>query len=352
MALLDNIEELLLTLSDQEIDKLFNLQEALTSDTRLEREAYTDGLISSEALYTTYKDFFQIYLDVKKRGIQSFADLGAGNGRSKLLFDLLKAPFQTTTYEFVPERVQATKEAYSALQLPDHKNIKEMNLLEEALPDHDAYFLYLPVGATLDHLVEELKNLSISRDRFLYVIESHGDLLNYLKKSFTTLELLKSIPLNSKRHDPHLHVFQLRSCEKQLNREKELIQKAQSRIDNGFSLKTLLPFEIYALLKHFGQSPLNQIVVKEAHMKWMASIEGWKEGPTIDSIETLFPSRIIYFEQIDSLLKAPKSLAPFIQKRRDREFEKTAKPSEKIRKIILSNPFKIEFASGEIKKGP
>lgn len=353
MALLkENILKGLNELSDRELDLGFHLREALTSPELKDREAYTDGLISSEALYTSYRDFYQIYQDLierrEEKKIESFADLGAGISRSKILFDLLEAPFQTMTYEFVPERVEAAKEAYQKLKLPHVKGIIKYNLKEKALPSHDAYFLYLPVGPTLDHLVEELKNLSLKKSRLLYVIESHGDLLNYLKKCFPDLKELSRYPLHSQRHDPNLYVFELDSCKEQIKREKEILKQAKDEIDQGFFSSQLEPFELYTLLKAFGNDPLCQIIVREEQFSWLASIEGWKEGPVADSIESLFPPRIIPTEQIEGLVRAPTSLGPYIARRRSSE----ESSSQRIRKIVLDHPLSLEFADGHFEKVP
>lgn len=351
MALLKSeVLSLIETHSDEEIDKAFGLSMALKSASLSDPEAYGDGLTGAKALYTSYQDFFTIYKDLLKRTeVSSFADLGAGIARSKLLFDHLRAPFHTFSYEFVPERVAVTREAYQGLPHPE--GICETDLKEQALPDHDAYFLYLPVGPTLDHILEGLKRLSLSKERYLYVIESHGDLIPYLKKSLSSLEERETLPLKSTRHDPKLYVFRLKSATHQLKREDELVREASLSMEKGFSLKGLKDFELYALFRAFAHDPFMQIEVEDDSFNWLASLESWREGPLPESIETLYPPRIIKHQQLARLLKAAPSLRPFILERKDESIPSLMR----LRKIILKDKILLEYANGKIvekKRGP
>ena len=105
MALLKDpkhLENLLYKLTDCELDATLGLKQAITCNGGIEKsESYSDGSTGPNALYTSYRDYFSLYKDLRERRVKSFAELGAGISRSKLLFDLLKAPFKTSTYEYV-----------------------------------------------------------------------------------------------------------------------------------------------------------------------------------------------------------------------------------------------------------
>jgi hypothetical protein len=217
-------------LSAQEIDRRFGLPSCLEVSLD-EEEAYGDGHTGPEALYTDYRDLLIIHNDLKEREITSFADLGAGNCRSKILFDFLHSPFISAAYEFAHERIEGAKKCYRQLNLKDEKNFFNQDLRKSDLSSYESFLLYLPVGETLDHVIEKLKVLSQRRAPLLYVIESHGDLIPYLEDRLPHLDLLKKEKLHGERHDPYLRIYRLKDSYAQIEREKDLQEKNSKSIE-------------------------------------------------------------------------------------------------------------------------
>lgn len=331
-------------LSSSEVDQLLNLKPALEVSTS-DREAYGDGLTGVNALYTSYQDFLLIYEDLQKRKAKSFVDLGAGNCRSKILFDYLEAPFKSTAIEFAEERVESAKECYKSLGLSRFpEGIIQQDLRESNLGPYEAFFLYLPVGPTIDSIIEKLKTISVKEERILYVIESHGDLISYLQDHLTSLELLEKRTLHSKRHDPNLYIFRLKSCEDQLAREKELKEKAQKLIktEGGFLTEGLMDWEKWFVFSLFKEDPFLQFLVNEESFKWLASLESWQYGVVRGTLETAYPYRIHKLSQIEGVILPTNTWLKLVKERRD-----TFKPPlNAIRKIIVSPTAQVEYAGG------
>ncbi len=349
MALLNslNYRDALEKYQDSEIDQSIGLTSPLKSKFQdKDKESYSDGLTGVDALFTSYQDFLTIHDDLIKRNLKSFGDLGAGNCRSKILFDLIQAPFSSVAFEFVPERISAARSCYQSLGLTDNEGLIEADLKSYQLPQLDAYFIYLPVGETLKHIIHQLKNHSIKRVPFLYVIESHGDLINYLEDQLPTLKKLDELPLTGTRHNPNINVYQLSNCSEQLEREQELIKKSQSALlsQKGFSLQNLSPWEKYFLFDTYQESSSLQFIVKEENSSWLASIEGWQYGIQQGTVETKFPYRIHRLEQLVAITEPPKAWVQFVKERRD-----TFKPPlSSIKKLIIAPKTALERANGDL----
>jgi hypothetical protein len=349
MALLNslNYRDTLKKYQDCEIDQSIGLISPLKSKFQdKDKESYSDGLTGADALFTSYQDFLTIHDDLIKRNFKSFGDLGAGNCRSKILFDLIKAPFSSFAFEFVPERISAARSCYQSLGLADNEGLIEANLKHCQLPLLDAYFIYLPVGETLKRIIQQLKIHSIKKTPFLYVIESHGDLINYLEDQLPTLKKIEELPLVGTRHHPNINVYQLTSCSEQLEREDELIKKSQEALisQRGFSLQELKTWEKYFLFYTYQESSSLQFIVKEENSSWLASIEGWQYGIKQGTVETKFPYRIHQLEQLVAITEPQEGWLQFVEERRD-----TFKPPlSSIKKLIFAPEAALERANGDL----
>lgn len=336
------------SLSNEEIDRKLNLSPALEVSLSNE-EAYGDGLTSAEALYTSYHDLLLIYEDLIKRKIKSFVDLGAGNCRSKILFDYLNASFQSTAIEFAKERIESAKKSHHSLGLDKFSE----GFIGEDLRNcefnyYDALFIYLPVGETLDSIISKLKEVSLTSPRILYVIESHGDLISYLQDHILSLELLEKKALHSERHDPSLYIFKLGNCQDQLNREEELKEKADRLLkeEGGFLLHGLKDWEKWYLFSLYKENPHLQLLVNEENFKWLASVEKWQYGVVRGTLETAYPYRIHKLFQIEAVLSPTDIWLELVKERRD-----TFKPPlNALRKIIVSPHAMVEYAGGSRKE--
>lgn len=337
--------------SSRELDQILGLKESLHSKYNDQEEAYSDGLTGSDALYTSYQDLLMIRQDLMERNLKDFGDLGAGNCRSKILFDYLESPFKSTAYEFVPERIKEAKATYQQLGLKEAHHFIEGDLKDcslATLEAHDAFFIYLPVGPTLEKLVEKFKELSLHKKLILYVIESHGDLIDYLQDHLEPLRVLKKLELSSQRHIPELYVFELGNCAQQMNKEKDLLRVANSGLNSRgeFSLECYGPREMLFLFKSLVNWQYLQLLIREDDFEWLACLEGWRYGIQKDTVETIHPYRIHYLNQVKALIVPDKVLLPYITERRD-----TFKPPlSSIRKIKVKPTLEIERANGTFEK--
>ncbi len=345
MALLRPTLTEIQNLPAQEIDRRFGLPSCLEVSLD-EEEAYGDGLTGAQALYTDYRDLLIIHNDLRERGLTSFADLGAGNCRSKILFDYLDSPFISAAYEFAHERIEGAKKCYRDLNLKDEKNFFNQDLRSCDLSSYESFLIYLPVGETLDHVIEKLKVMSLKSTPLLYVIESHGDLIPYLEDRLPHLHLLKKEELHGDRHDPFLRIYQLENSQAQIEREEALKEKATkaSMDSGGFSLSGLKVWELWFIFSLFREDSYAQFLVREDNFKWLASVEKWTYGIQKDTLETHYPYRIHHLNQLQAILWPPSPFKEYVKERRDL----FKPPLSALRKIIVSPKAALEFAGGEI----
>jgi hypothetical protein len=182
----------------------------------------------------------------------------------------------------------------------------------------------------------------------LYVIESHGDLIDYLNDHLKALSLIKKYQLKSQRHLPDLFVFELNSCAQQIEDEQRLLKKAKSQLKNNhqLSLEKYNAQDKLFLFKSLGHWEYLQLLISEDHFEWLACLEGWQYGIQKDTIETIHPYRIHNLEKIKALIIPEEKLLPYIRERRD-----TFKPPlSAIRKIKIYPTLEIERANGLFEK--
>jgi len=313
-------------------------------------ETYTDGLISPEALYTSFSDYHIIYQDFRQRGLNTFCDLGGGIGKGKLLFDALSSsqpnPPRSYSFELIPERSERGLFAHQKLKFSFPEGFINGDLLVEPLPSCQSYFIYLPVGSALDSILDKLEELCLHSTAILYVIESHGDLISYLRKSLP-LSLLKKHSLKGTRHNPYLHIFEISNLHSFRNAKKSLLKKAEKLLTKkaGLNLRALSEGQTFLLFKGLEKNKENlQFVVREEENKtWLASVEGWRHSITPGAIETQIPFRIVKIKQIDAVL-IPQGEWLKIIKLRAQQCIDGFKPQ--IRKIILKPHAMLEFSNG------
>lgn len=153
------------------------------------------------ALYTSLEDFSKIFSHPLVKG--TFLDLGCGLGQGCLLYSKTFPDRNSIGLELESSRVEEGIKQKHFLGL-NNVELKIHDLLIEATPLADTYFLYFPTGPILDKLLTEL--YSQKRTFTLVAIESHGDLLPRLEFE-NWLELEDEIPLSSQRHYPNAKVY-------------------------------------------------------------------------------------------------------------------------------------------------
>lgn len=338
------------TLTSNEIDSLLGIQ-----DTHLllknphyekEKELYTDGLTSADALYTDYRDFASLYDSLIESKINSFCDLGSGIGRSKLLFDHWEAPFQSYALEFVKERHDEGLRVHQSLALQFPEGFINANLKEEAPPLCDAYFIYLPVGDVLFATLKNILHQHREKSALFYVIESHGDLISYLEMALPNLIKREEIPLTGKRHSTSMHVYSLPPTKNFLSLEKAYREEILNH-EQGFSIHTLTDFHFLTLFHHFRNHRHAQVVIKQEDQLWLADTWEWKFGIQPRTFELHCPYRIISFDEISGIMIPHEDwLKDLIAKRRSGE----RGPLGEIRKLFVFPSLQVEYSSGSKKE--
>jgi|GEM_PF-2223199 len=324
----------------EEIDQFFHLFVPSKVKELNLKEAYTDLPLSAEALYTSYQDLLMVRESLINKAVKSFTDIGSGIGRAKVLFDFLDSPFRTDSIEIVQERHQAGIKAHSTFQLKDSDGFINANLLNFPLPKSDSFLIYLPVGPTLFKVLEELKILSTQKDVYLYVIESHGDLISFLEDQLPSLKLLENLTLHSKRHHPDVNVYQLESCASSLAWQDHALDRLKLFKENCFLNLLGLPFhKKWFLMQTLSKDQLPQLLIQEEDFAWLGSLEEVIPGIDSKKIEIKFPPRIVECEKIQGILYPPQEIQEYISKRR--------LSSEGLRKLIVSPTPQVEYAGGE-----
>lgn len=342
MALLDK--------TDAEIDQYFGLSSALVSQSQT-AETYADGLTSSEALYTSYKDLETIRKDCEDRGIKSLADLGAGISRMAFFFEEMKSSVEVSTYEIVEERVQTAKQAYASFFKREPRHIYQHDIKVCDFPKRDAYFLYLPVGKTLRKIIHELKKATLDKTRYLYVVESHGDLIPFICDVLPELKLEAKYPLSTKRHHPDLHVFSFRRDiahqELELNYiEKTLFDLKKSK-EVLLGKKRLSMAELIPLMDELEKSDDVQIIIEEERMDigptyWIGDILGFENGAKPGSLILCQPPRTISLESINGFFIPEGKIKELI------ELRKLSKQKPVPRKIFIRPELILELSDGSL----
>jgi len=323
---------------DEKLGLCFQLIEKGLQESAYEySESYISEALECQALNTSYLDFIQIFSYLNLTEKDHFIDIGAGYGRSALLINLLYPQAQVTAIEHVKERVEVAKNVGRSLQLPTSSfHCQDILDKDYSLPLGNYYFLYLPLGKLLHKVLYDLKAKALQNHFTLVVIESHGELVNRLKKESWLDEVQTNLTTIAPRHDDKIYLFKSNS--------KELANgqsKLQSLEDKFFSSKSSFQIEI-------KDKDLNN----DQQYIWSASSQNMIFN-LIDSdkvcIDLSTPPRTINIEQIQSF--ESKKVPPFYKEREENneiilrlKNEDSAKKAGWIRKIIIHPKMIIEFS--------
>jgi hypothetical protein len=191
---------------NKKLDDFFfgNLEKAHNTINHKHVELYSD--IELEAFSTPYIDYFQILSDIPFG--TTLVDLGGGYGRGCFLSDFLSLPRCISLEKSKPR----TKFSQEKMEVHSYSKSKHINadLVDYKLPKERAYYLYFPRCQALDQI---LINLSGMHGSFLYVCESHGDLLDYLDR-LCFLNKVGELELSIPRHIEKMYKYQINSIEK------------------------------------------------------------------------------------------------------------------------------------------
>lgn len=206
---------------DKQTDKYFgiNYHECEKEIKNFNEDIYPD--LKEEALLTSYLDYYQIFTELGENS--KIVDLGAGYCRGTLLSEFLSYPLECISIEVACSRTTPAK-----------KFLKENNLKEELIrcedildssfkiPDTDYIFLYLPTGKLVNSFLRQLLS-NRYENVVVYVIESHGDLvdtLSFYPEFFDKLD--SSLKTSTQRHDQTIHKYRIKNVLKVIDSYNDL----------------------------------------------------------------------------------------------------------------------------------
>lgn len=342
---------------DEEIDSLWGLQiekterELASSTDTPFKGSYIGNNLKTEGLLTSYLDFYSIYCHLPETKGKTFVDLGAGYGRSAFLYSEISANLKTLAIEFVQKRIECGQKLKIKNNL-DKATFIHQDLLKGPFPIGDYYFLYLPKDKVFFHCLNELKKLSKRKSFHLYVIESHGDVIDSLKRDYPWL-LYKGIVSKtfSKRHDRYIHHFSPYPPEKMVSYEKkenELFRDFKKYLDFHHELPLLKIPSIWrhSFLLSCKKEKHLQVLIKDLdsgsknpHV-WMGSLEKIESSIQRDHYSFKYPEREIGDYQLEKIIVPKEKFIFWIELRRK---NLPYKDFGHIRKVIVEPEIQIEF---------
>lgn len=202
---------------DKKLDHFFfsNISQIENQISHSDDAAYAG--LNEVALLTSYLDYYQILQSLPVGG--SIVDLGAGYCRGTLLSEYIGLN-KCISIEYVPERVKHAQDSLKRIS-NNNKLIKLRDLSREKIPEAHAYYLYFPKGEVLDQILINLFSQINQYGKDLYVCESHGDLIEYLK-IFSNLIVVDEFKSSLPRHWPNIVKFRVNKVNKNISREENL----------------------------------------------------------------------------------------------------------------------------------
>ncbi len=374
-------QDLTTTESDQEIDQLLGIDpqgvEALlnlrnqSSRSSLLEGTYLGLNLSVHALYTSYRDCFQILSNLDEMRIKerkatlTLLDLGAGMGRLAITAALFFPAIKVASIEIVKERLDLAKEALTNINFKGpfnlyHKNLNELNSdkeedkeLKNLFETFDSVFLYLSSNPTFKSLMTKLKKRALKKPFMAIAVESHGDLITTLKKDNPWLtEKDKKLKSNSKRWSEDISFFKSLSLEemKFIQEEEDyLFQKLLSTLKEvGVLSMSQVPLKWRHLFlnklstsKEFELIVEDQDVGSKSSHHYMASTYLLQNALYKHRYQTRFPEREFEPQKIISIVKPSEKWDSW---RKARFQNKKISTLGEVRKLIISPKPQVEFS--------
>lgn len=163
----------------------------------IEDELYSG--LAEVALSTSFQDYYQIYKHLKG----DLIDYGAGYCKGSLLYGFLNDK-KCHSYELKASRINYIKTLFKHHQLSED-TLHQRDLLNDEIPIGENYLIYLPLGKVFFRLVNTLYKRN--RSARFYIIESHGDFLDYIKALPKWFKEVDILPSESLRHTVGIYVF-------------------------------------------------------------------------------------------------------------------------------------------------
>lgn len=266
---------------DRKFDQFFGI-DYLEGEKGVKREDdFIYPGLADTALLTSYLDYFQIYEDIPIGA--TLVDLGAGYCRGSLLFQKLGEK-RCVSVECEKSRAEA------ALSLnPADIIVGDLLNSNFKLPEAGYYFIYLPQGKVLYETIKKIIEQRI--EATFYIIESHGDLVDYFNMQINIFSLLeKPFKTSLPRHKPFIYKFKSKKLE---------IDKANLNLEKDLPL-----WHLYNYDKELKLTVESKVPGSEQSNVWSGEIS----GSTLinyngkNSLYLEKPSRVIQLETQDRIL--------------------------------------------------
>jgi hypothetical protein len=183
---------------DRNFDKYFDVDYSKAESKLVTNEEDIYPGLEDSALLTSYLDYYQIYDDLSDG--ENLVDLGAGYCRGSMLFNTLGGK-RCLSLEIIESRVEAAKKICR-----DDIFVNDITSAEFIIPVESHYLIYLPVSKVLYTLFKKLIEQKI--EATFYVIESHGDLVDFFKMHDSLFTLIgKPFKTSTPRHNQWVYKF-------------------------------------------------------------------------------------------------------------------------------------------------
>ncbi len=204
---------------DNDLDDFFQLDIKNTENIikNLDESAYVG--LDPRALLTSYVDYYQILKSIEIN--ETLVDLGAGYSRGSIISQFLKLG-SCISLEYVKQRVLSAQNSLELIN-GDISSIRCVDLREASIPDEKYYFLYFPKGPVLYKILMSLFELAKTSPRYLFVCESHGDVMEYLDM-FSNIEKVAAMDVSQPRHKNEIVKYKITPLPKELNYKEYLAE--------------------------------------------------------------------------------------------------------------------------------
>lgn len=270
--------------------------------------------LAVEALQTSYLDYLQIFEKIGKTA--NMIDVGAGHCRGTLLAE--KLGYKCTSIEIVKDRIVAAKKC---AKNKEHIIQADITDTDFKLPIADYYFLYLPHGKVLYQTLKKIKEISQNKKVSLIVIESHGNVIDYLKiqKNWLILKDAK-LQTSTTRHDPAIYFF-----DSKIGKSSIIEEHWSWNLDRDLEL-----------------------LVKDSEKSW--TLDAYQSVIWVSEakvmLETFSPCRMLEIEKVESTRKISEQSEDYQKLRHARNIKKPTKYGY-ILKIIIFPEKKVEWINSK-----
>lgn len=163
---------------DEVLGLNYDVEKSVKSEVTMKERLYEGAGVGVQSSYSTLLTALR---EIDPKQGARFIDLGSGYGRVGLVLGFLRPDIEFIGYEYVPQRVEVSKESSQRLGLSGHVHFHTQDLSDRefAIPEADVYYLYDPFSEdTYKYVLNQL--VEISRHRRI-VIATKGNAKGWLK---------------------------------------------------------------------------------------------------------------------------------------------------------------------------